>query len=145
MIDKILCQARLIVGNSGNFILSGNVGGGDDSYFIPGNAVAVADAANAASRTAAAHGYAVNHSRECEVVHILGVAGNFVASFLADDRVSKKFFFHLADLAQQTRVRFQYPTRSAFSSQARKASSASSRIKGSNGIRRFSCERRNSS
>src|ERR1700681_3002982 len=94
MVDELVRKARLIVRNRGNFVLAGNIRGGDDRELAPGNSVPIADAADAPSRNAAAHGYAIDHSGESEIVHILGAAGDLVPPFFSDHGMPKKFFFH---------------------------------------------------
>ena len=95
MVDEFGGEAGLIVHDQRDFVLAGNVGGRDDREFVPGNAVAVANAADAPARDAAAHGHAVDHVRKGEVVHVLGAAGDFFAPLFPQDGMSKEFFFHI--------------------------------------------------
>ena len=95
MIDHFGGEAGLVVLDRGNFVLAGDVGGGNDREFAPRNAFAKSDAADAASRDAAAHGHAVEHVRKGEVVHVPGAAGHFFPPFFAWDGMSEIFFFHI--------------------------------------------------
>ena len=95
MVDHFRGEAGLIVLDQGDFVFSWNIGGGDDREFAPRNAVAEADAADAPSRDAAAHGHAVQHFRKGEVVHVPGAARHFFPPLFAEDGMSKEFFFHV--------------------------------------------------
>ena len=95
MVDHFRGEAGLIVLDQCDFVFSWNVGGGDDREFVPRNAVAEANAADASSRDAAAHGHAMQHFRKGEVVHVPGAARHFFPPFFAEDGMSKEFFFHI--------------------------------------------------
>ena len=95
MVDEFRGEAGLIVFDQRDFVFAGNIGGGDDREFVPRNAVAKADAADAPSRDAAAHGHAVQHFRKGEVVHVPGAARHFFPALFAGDGMSKEFFFHI--------------------------------------------------
>src|ERR1700722_2465243 len=94
MVDYFRGKAGLVMFDQCDFVLAGDVGGGDDREFAPRNAIAEVDAADASSRDTAAHGHTVQHVREGEVVHIAGAAGYLFPTLFADDGMSKVFFFH---------------------------------------------------
>ena len=70
MIDQSVSEARLIIENQRDGILSGNVRGGDDNELVPGNPRWTFDAGDPAARNLTPHGSAMDYSREGEVVNI---------------------------------------------------------------------------
>ena len=59
VIDLIVGEVWLIVGNERDDVRTGNVGGGDDREFIPRNAVAVVNGFDETARGGAADRYTV--------------------------------------------------------------------------------------
>ena len=85
VIDDAVGQARLIFDEQGDAVFSGDVFGGYDREFRPGDDRVEMDRADAASRCGRSDGRAVQHFREREIVDIDGAAGDFLAAFFARD------------------------------------------------------------
>src|SRR5579872_3002345 len=67
MINRFGSEAGLVVLDQRDFVLAGNIGGGNHGELVPGNRFAEANAADTPARNAAAHRYAMQHPGKGEV------------------------------------------------------------------------------
>ena len=79
-------EARLVVQNKRNAVLSRNVFGGDNNVFVPVNARAKIDFFDFPARNGAAHGGTVKHAGQNHVVDVACRSRDFVPAFLAWNR-----------------------------------------------------------
>jgi len=86
MIDLFDGQAGLIVFNQRNAVFPGYILRGDHDKFLPIYGRVKVDPFDPASRDAAAHGCAKEHSRQNHIVDILGFSRDFTAPFQASHR-----------------------------------------------------------
>ena len=83
VVDGLAREVGLIVDDQRDDVRAGNVGGGDDDELVPGHARLELDAADDAARRLAAHGDAVQHPWQRQVVDVARLAGDLAAAFLA--------------------------------------------------------------
>ena len=83
VIDKLVGEVRLVVENQCDVILTGNIFGGDDGEFVPGNVTFERNVLDSAARNRAAHRHAVEHFRESQVVDVQRRASDLLAAFFA--------------------------------------------------------------
>src|SRR5579859_2657316 len=86
MINDTIGKARLVVRYQGHAIFAGNVPRRDDDEFVPRDLGAESDSRDLSARNAAAHGCAVEHSGESDVIDILRTTGDLVPPFFPWDR-----------------------------------------------------------
>src|SRR4029077_8842473 len=135
MVDELNGEAGLIFNQERDAILSGDVFRRDNGKFAPWDIAFEVNSKNASTRSRAAHGDAMKHAGQCNVVHIAVAARDFFAPFLPRHGRSNNASLHWQP---------QYLILSCFFSHARNASSASSRIIGIMGIFRSACGRTSS-
>ena len=83
MIHKLGGEARLVVQNQRDAVLSRNVLGGYDDIFIPVDARTKMDLFDFAARDGATYGRAVKHAGQSHVIHVTRRSSDFVPAFLA--------------------------------------------------------------
>ena len=76
-------EAGVVFGEVDNGVLAGDVGGGDDGVFVPGEGWVEFDGGDAAAWDGAADGGSVPHAGEGDVVDVLGAAQNFSRALFA--------------------------------------------------------------
>ncbi len=94
MVYKFISQIRLIFQNQRHAVSAGNIFGGDDGEFVPGNAVAELNAAQPSARNRRTHSHAVQHVGKGQIVHIPGVPGDFINTFFAEYRLANDWVWH---------------------------------------------------
>src|SRR5438093_12562615 len=92
MIDDLIGEARLVVENQRDGILSRNVWRRDDDELVPRNAGNVFDPDDFAARNFTPHRNTVDHSGKGEIIDIPGTAGNLVETFFSGDRPANDLF-----------------------------------------------------
>jgi len=92
VIHEPVGQTRLIVGDESNDIFAGDVFGGDDHEFVPGDSGAKCNFPNLAARNLAAHGRTVKHVGKRHIVDVLRLPRDFVSSLFARDGYSNDAF-----------------------------------------------------
>ena len=83
MIDTVVREIRLIVGNQRDDVAAGNVRRADDGDFVPGNRRIEANVLDEAAWNGTANGDAVEHPRQREIVDVARLAGDLGPAFLA--------------------------------------------------------------
>ena len=77
-------EAGVVFGKVDDAVFAGNVGGGDDGVFVPGDGGVEGDGGDAAAGDGAADGGSEPHAGEANVVDVLGAAEDLVSSLFAD-------------------------------------------------------------
>src|SRR5712692_8695777 len=94
MVHDAVGEIRLVMRNQRHEVLAGDVLRRNDGEFIPGDALAECNPANASTSAGAADGCAVQHSGEAEIVHVARLAGYFVAPFFSGNGSPHQAFSH---------------------------------------------------
>ena len=81
----------MVFGKVDNGIFAGNVGGGHNGEFMPGDGGIKGDGGDAAARDGTANGGSEPHVRQGDVVDVLGAAKYFRAPFFSGGRVTDDF------------------------------------------------------
>ena len=84
MIDRFRSQIWLIFDNEGNYVLARNVFGRDNREFAPRHAVLKSNFAYMAARDRAAHGNAVPHTRQMQIVNVVSFTRHFASHFFSE-------------------------------------------------------------
>ncbi len=91
VVDERLGKVGLVVEDERDVVRAGDVARRDDGELFPRDAFAESDARDAAARGGAAHGHAVEHPGEREVVHVTRRARHLRAPLLAGDWLADVF------------------------------------------------------
>jgi hypothetical protein len=81
MVYGAVGEIGLIVENQGDVIGAGNVFGSDYDELVPGNVAVKRDVRDFSASCGTAHGGAVKHFRERQIVNIKRLADDFLAAF----------------------------------------------------------------
>src|SRR5207249_3335182 len=118
MIDDFVGEVRLVVENQRDIVFTGDVFRGNDREFIPRN-IAVRTACgsgrliegnifDAAARNRTAHGDAVQHAGETQIVNVKRLAGNLLPAFFAGNGFADEGHeIPAADERGYTRIRLE--------------------------------------
>ncbi len=95
MIYKVGREVRLVIQNQRNVVCAGNVFGGDDREFVPGNVAFERDVFDPAARGWAAHRHAVKHVGKRQIIDVKRLTRDFLAAFFAGERFADGMIRHL--------------------------------------------------
>jgi hypothetical protein len=86
VVDAIVREVWLIVGDERDDVGAWDVSGSDDREFVPGDAAAVMNSFDEAARDVAANGHSMKHARKEEIVNVTRLSRDLGATFLPDNR-----------------------------------------------------------
>ena len=94
MINYLLGETRLIVGNERDSIPARNIKRSHNRELVPGNPGIKLNVADASAGDGAADGNAMQHLGKGEIVHVSRLPGNLAATFSAGKRRSNQTLCH---------------------------------------------------